>query len=405
MQNKASEKLVQKIHAQSYKLLELAEKKFDIKLDYSEEALTVADWLVTLFFKKHRDHYIKAAVMIGSYLGLVIIENLNGKWLKDLSIAKIGHLKGYAHPMTRAKKRLANGVDDSLVTYYKNLKLTTCQNSDFASNKELLEKYKQKLIEKDWDKVLMERMLDPNEERYIREEAAELLGKITDGRLKESLVDAARDSHNVYFAAITMQNYPIEEAHDSLLENLEETIDPFVRQQILLALGRISKPEAVDILIKYMNDRDELVGHFAALAIGAMKSDLVIDKLMAIMAGLKPGKRTHAITALEILGDKRAVPALIEALFSRDDEIREAAARALQYIPDERAFKPLVYCLKDRSSRIRILSAYALSNIGNDDALSHIKNLLTDEVKNVRLHAQHLMEWLKKGGRPQAKVI
>jgi len=402
---KVNEKIKNKIREHSEKLIELAEKKFCLNLDYSEEALVIMDDLVTLFLKIHREHYIKAAVMLGSYLGQAIIENLGGKWLKDLSINKIGSLKGSAHPMIRARKRIADGTDDSLVYYYKNLKLTSLRDSSFATDKKKLEKFREILRKNNCDRELLNRMLNREEPQYVREEAAELLGRIGRDDLTDELLKATEDPKTIYYAAIVLQNLPIKKAYEPLIKSLKKCNDIAIKQQILLALGEIKDQRALDVVIEYLDDDDEIVGHFASLAVGKIGGNGAVQKLLGIMAGLRPGRRSHAITALEILGNQKAVPALIEALFSRDDEIREAAARALQYIPDERSFKPLAYCLKDRSSRIRIYSAYALAFTGKPEALKHIKRLLKDDVQTVRLHATHLVKWLKDGGVPEAKVV
>jgi HEAT repeat protein len=405
LRQKASDKVIKKIQEQAETLVNLAEQKFKIRLDLSEESLVVADDFITVFFKIHREHYIKATVLIGSYLGEIIRNNIQGTWLKELSMDKVGKLKGVAHPMTRAKKRLSNGTMDSLVQFYRSLKLTTCRDSKFAPDKQKIENYRQILRQNEWDLILLARMLNDMEPQYVREEAAEVLGRLAKENLADPLILAAKDPENVYYASIALQGFPIKAAYEPLMENLKKTDSPTVKQQILMALGKIKEPQGVDEIIDFLADEDEIVGHFAALAIGNIGSPDAVDKLLTIMAGLRPGRREHAITALELLEDNRAVPALIEALFSRDDEIREAAAKALQYIPDERAFKPLAYCLKDNNSRIRVFASYALANIGNSEALAHIKKLLTDEVQNVRLHASHLVKWLEKGEKPQAKVI
>lgn len=401
----ASEKIRNKIKEQADKLVEMTHKKYGLELDYSEEALVLIDDLVTLFVKVHREHYIKAAVLLGSYLGETIIKNLGGEWQKDLSIGRIGQLKGAAHPMIRARKRIANGTDDSLVYYYRNIKLTTERDSSFAEDKEKLKSFREILNEGGWDRELLKRILDSKEPRYVREESAEFLGRIARDDLNKELVRAAGDRMTTYYSSIALQNHPVPDAYDPLMKNLKRCKDSATKQQILLALGEIKDSRAVDEILQYLNDSDEIVGHFAALAIGKIGGDNTVEKLLGVMGGLRPGSREHAITALEIMGDQTAVPALIEALFSRDDGIRESAARALQYIPDERAFKPLVYCLKDRSSRIRIYAAYALAFTGKPEALKHIKKLLKDDVQTVRLHATHLVKWLKKGGVPEAKVI
>jgi len=402
---KANKELLDKIKEQSEIFISLAEKKYGVRLDYSEESLVVADDLITLFLKFHKLHYIKASVHIGSYLGEVIIRNLGGKWLKDYSIKKIGKLKGFAHPIIRARKRLANGIDDSIVRYYRNLKLSNCRNSDFAKDQKKLDAYGDILLTDGWHRELLDRILNDDNPRYVREEAAELFGRLVKDDMNGELVKLANDPELVYFAAIALQGHPVKEAFEPLLKNLKETNYIPVRQQILLALGKLGDKRAFEEIIPFLNDEDEIVGHFAALAIGKMGGDSAVDELLNIMSGTRPGSVLHAITALEIIGDKKSVPALIEALFSRDEEVRESAARALQYIPDSRAFKPLVYCLKDRSSRIRIFAAYALASIGDNEAIPHIKKLLKDEVQTVRLHATHLLRWLQKGEKPAAKVI
>jgi len=405
LKSKASEKILAKIDEQAEAFIRMAGKKYNVFPDYSEEALLLVDDLITIFFKIHRDHFIKATVVIGSYFGQTIRKNIGGKWLKDLSLGKVGKLKGFAYPMTRARKRLANGTDDSLVAYYKNLKIATCRDSTFAADKEKIENYRSTLIENGLDILLLTRMLNDHEPRYVREEAAALLGKLARENIADPLVKAAKDPETAYFAAIALQGLPVKKACKPLLRHLKNNLPANVKQQILLALGKMHSPEIVDDIIKYIDDEDEIVGHYAAIALGEIGGSETIDKLLNIMADLHPSKVLHAITALEIMADRRAVPALIEALFSKDEEVREASARALQYIPDERAFNPLVYCLKDKSSRIRIYAAYALANIENQEVLPHINKLLTDDVENVRLHASHLVNWLKNGKKPEAKVI
>ena len=401
----ANQKIIQEIKKQSEQFIQFTERIYHVKLDYSEESLALADDLITVFVKLHKKHYIKAAVYLGSYLGETIIKNLGGKWCKDFSIKKIGKMKGYAHPMTRARKRLANGTDDNLVHYYKNLKLSNCRDSGFATNQEKLDEYGDILLKDGIQNELYNRIVNRDEHRYVREEAAELFGRLIKDDMNESLIKLASDPDLVYFGAIALQGHPVNEAFEPLLENLKKTEMIPVKQQILMALGKLKDPRALDVLISFLGDHDEIVGHFAALAVGKIGGEKAVDKLLSIMADLYPGNRLNAITALEIIGSPKCVPALIEALFSKEEEVREAAARALQYIPDERAFKPLVYLLSDRSSRIRVFAAYALASIGNPEAIPHIKKLLTDEVQMVRLHATHLLKWLKKGNIPAAKVI
>lgn len=380
--------------------LKMVEKKFKITMDFSEESLVLADYAITLFFKLRKSHYYRAAGFIGSFLGEVIIENLGGRWQRDLTLEKVGTMKGFAHPMIRAKKRLANGMEDSLAFYYRSLKLSTCEKTSFATNSEFIADAYAIFRRDGWDRKLLKRMLDESEKKYVREEAAALLGKLTDGKIVDRLIDGLKDPRSAYYCTIALQGIPNDKAFHALRDLLRKTRSPAVKMQAALALGEIANEEALEDLIDLLNDENELICHYASLAIGKLGGRRAIEMLLEIMSGHRPGKKLYAIAALEGIGDRMAVPSLIESLFSRDEEIKEAAVRALQFIPDERAFKPLVFLIKDRSYRIRTLVGYALANFGDSRALPYLKLLLRDEVQSVRHHGAKLIHWLENGVTP-----
>ena len=114
--------IIQSIKISTEKFKELSKRRFKIDLDSSEESLEIADDLISIFFKEHKSHHYQAVVLIGSYLGEVIIQNMNGEWQNDFSIIKVGEIETTVHPMHRAKKRLTAGLTDSLSNYYRNLK-------------------------------------------------------------------------------------------------------------------------------------------------------------------------------------------------------------------------------------------------------------------------------------------
>jgi HEAT repeat protein len=380
--------------------IKLVDKKFKIPLDLSEESLVLADDLITIFFKVRKNHWYRAAGFIGSFLGEMIIQNIGGRWQKDLTLEKVGQMKGFAHPMIRARRRMANGMTDSLVYYYRSLKLSTCQNTEFASQTDVLRKSYAILREGGWDKEILRRVLDDTEKRYVREESAELLGRIADKEAIEPLIKGLKDSKSAYYCAIALQGLPDQRAVPELLELLRKSRSPAVKMQAVMALGELRHEGAIEELVKLLDDENELLCHYASISIGKIGGDKALDMLLDILASQRPGKRVYAIAALEEIADRRSVPALIETLFSRDEEIKEAGVRALQNIPDERAFKPLLFLLKDRSYKIRTLVGYALANFEDSRALPYIKVLLKDEVQSVRHHAAKLIYWLENGKKP-----
>lgn len=404
-ETKVTEEIVKNLNASSQKFIDSVKKKFKINLNYSEESLEVADDLITLFFKEHKSHHYQAVVLIGSYLGSVIIKNLGGKWQKDLTIRKVGKLKVTINPMARAKKRLSGGLSESLINYYRNLKVNTCFETKFGTGGGLIKKAKEMLLKDKWDEKLYKRMLDEYEPKYIREEIADVLGKIGRKSLLTKLINDLKDPKTAYYSAIVLQRMPDKLSFEPLMELIKKTKSPAVKMQAVLSLGELKDERAVDTLIDLLGNENELVCHCVSIALGKIGGEAALKKLLDIMANLRPGQRVYAIAALEIMEDRRATPALIETLFSKDEELKEASARAFQFILDERAFKPLLYSLKDPSKRVKVLSAYALAHINSKEALPYIKELLKDDTEMVRNHIERLLKFLDHCNKPLIKCV
>lgn len=401
-----TEEVLHKIKEMSQTFIKTVKKKFKIDLDYSEESLVIADDIITLFFKKHRDHFYQAAVLIGCYLGEVIIKNLGGKWLNDHSIKKVGKTKIIIKPILKAKKRLASGLAESLVTYYRTLKTNSCFSLRFAEDNKKIETFRKILVKNKWDEELILRMFNHAESKYVSEEAADILSRIHSPKAVDKLIKALDSSTEfAYYAAIALQGFSLKKLYKPLMTALRKAKNNAVKMQILLALGNLKNTSCIDEIIGYLNDEDELLSYYASIAIGKIGGDKALKYLLNILGGLRKGRRLYAVSSLEIMQDKRSVPALIEALFSRDDQIREASARALQFVADIRAYKPLLYLFKEPSANLRILAAYALANIDKKKALGAIKELLNDKVELVRQHADNIIRHIESDNELMIKCV
>lgn len=397
---RADVKTVKKLDSHAESFLRMVEKKFKLKIDYSEESLLLSDDLISIFFKLRRNHYYIASSIIGSYLGSVIIKNVGGRWSKELAIEKIGNMKGVAQPLLRSKRRLANGMQDSIAFYFRSLKLSNSQDTSFAVDREKVMTYYKTLRDNGWDKELLKRLVDVAEKKYVREEAADILGRVGNESSLPMLLRALKDSKSAYFSAIALQGIPDESAFMPVMSLMKKTRSPALKMQLSLALGSIGNPQAATELTALLSDDNEILCHYASMALGKIKSPIVVDHILNAMVTLPQDRLVYAIFVLEELGDKRAVPALIETLFSRDDAVKEAALRALQNLPDERAFKPLAFLTKDKSYRIRTLAGYALANFEDNRVIPYIKQMFTDEVQSVRHHGAKLLYWLEQGKKP-----
>jgi len=112
--------------------------------------------------------------------------------------------------------------------------------------------------------------------------------------------------------------------------------------------------------------------------------------------------REQAARRLGRLGDRAAVPALIEALGDAEASVRREAAKALGFLKDARAVAGLVKALGDPDTTVRFYAAYALGEIKAPQAAGPLVRALRDPQWCVRSQAAWaLRETQRPGVLPQ----
>jgi phycocyanobilin lyase alpha subunit len=142
---------------------------------------------------------------------------------------------------------------------------------------------------------------------------------------------------------------------------------------------RVDDPTAIDILIAALNDEDD-------------RTEI----------GGYPLRR-NAARALGKLGDRRAVPALIEALACSDFYVREAAAQALEMLGDLSGVPTLLGLLQNQIPGtlpapeppylVQPFDAIleALGGLGATETLSQVRPFLDHEVPRIQYAAARAM--------------
>ena len=121
--------------------------------------------------------------------------------------------------------------------------------------------------------------------------------------------------------------------------------------------------------------------------------------LAPILAGLKDERmpvRWSAVEALGDLGNREAVPRLLELLHKEEAYRwnRRLAVSALGNLRDPRAVPPLLELLKDEDEFLRKITLFALKKIGDQKAFLPMVAMLRDPEPWVRRTAQRLLaEW------------
>jgi hypothetical protein len=147
---------------------------------------------------------------------------------------------------------------------------------------------------------------------------------------------------------------------------------PEARIKALRELAASGNPQAVDILIEALKDRDLQVPLVAAEILGRLRV-------------------------------ARAVPALAEALRAREDYISSAAAQALGNLGDA-AFNTLLQAVQDPNQNVRELAAKTLGRLG-PIALAPLTDLLArNPAKLMREAAAESLGHVRHGQAVQALV-
>ncbi len=145
-------------------------------------------------------------------------------------------------------------------------------------------------------------------------------------------------------AACTLAGYG-ELALDGLLEAAGSS-DGEIRHDAVFALGLGKTDRAFPVLVGALEDGEGFVREKAAWGLG------ISDR--------HPSVRQKAAWALGLIGDDRAVPALVASLDDANDSVRETAAWALGLIGDPSASEALETLTNDPDSGVRSTARWSL---------------------------------------------
>jgi HEAT repeat protein len=128
---------------------------------------------------------------------------------------------------------------------------------------------------------------------------------------------------------------PFEFADKENVEDLLQYIndpDPFVRVEVIQALGEIQEQQSLVAIFGCLNDENIYVRAYAADAlgkIGMINVSLTQSKLLSALDDPSPYVRAMMVSALGELQDARAITPLREMLQDKDETVRGMAAWAL----------------------------------------------------------------------------
>jgi HEAT repeat protein len=130
----------------------------------------------------------------------------------------------------------------------------------------------------------------------------------------------SRDVDTRWWAVRILAELSDGQAPDLIIAALEDE-DVSVRQCAALAITRHGDARAVPGLVQLLSDPDSLLARLAANALVAVGSPAV-HPLLELLRDGKPRARFEAVRALALIGDPRAIPALM-AVLEEDSTLME----------------------------------------------------------------------------------
>lgn len=136
--------------------------------------------------------------------------------------------------------------------------------------------------------------------------------------------------------------HPVKEAVSPLLEALEDQSD-LVKAEAAKALGVCNDERAFEPLVARLRDGSDSVKEAAAMGLGFLGKPEAVEPLCSLLSSdaISPSVANGAIVAMELLKDRRAVPALVHLLGHKERVTRDLAVSALLHFGDSRAYPAL----------------------------------------------------------------
>lgn len=179
-------------------------------------------------------------------------------------------------------------------------------------------------------------------------------------------------------AAGELAKHPCDESRDALISGMKTDGEWVVRFCCAEALGVLGDKKAVIPLTEALLDESNTVVEYAAKALGELKDERSIEPMIDVMRRFCGGDYTGVSGVCVGLGRMGdiAVPRLLELV---DTDIREHVLRALAKTGSPLAMELLVKAASDEndSGYFRSLMADGIGHIGGEKAIIELKDLLS----------------------------
>jgi HEAT repeat protein len=228
---------------------------------------------------------------------------------------------------------------------------------------------------------LIEELHSPN--KQMRLDAIHRLGKLGNAAVEPLIAQLESEDYEIRAsAAWTLGKIKDPRAIEPLIYALQHTSDP--ERATVQALGQMGAP-AVEPLMKILDHPDPEIRSRAIVALGLTNDRRAVSPLIYRLA-YDEDQYEVANDALLMLMHLRkiAVKPLVTALQKGDDRIRGSADLALSNIRDRKTVEPLIMALNDPVAEVRYGVISALQDIGDVRALPELERIAREDNDKTR---------------------
>ena len=184
------------------------------------------------------------------------------------------------------------------------------------------------------------------------------------------------------------------EAVNVLIKMLDDPEDQ-VKIEVIQSLGVIKDKTTIDPLISIWNKNDWIIRANIASTLGEIGHKRALDFLRESFKDKDPWVRFNIITAFDKIGDISAADMIDLALGDLDRKVRAAAVTALEHLPVPKRADKIIPMLNDPDDRVQANAIEALDHLSIIDPIPALtidvmKPLLESKNNRVRANAARL---------------
>ncbi len=236
------------------------------------------------------------------------------------------------------------------------------------------------------------------EDEWVHQAVLEALGNIGDPGQVDFLVRAMRTENEMIIHTALAGLAKIEQKSgigalariqeagldfQAIISSALQVHDLEIRKLAIWTLGGMGKEADLPALLEQLADFDEEIraaAHQALISIGGRH----LEAMLALYPGQEERVQKELIEILGEIGDKSAIPLVIEALENGTEPIRESAAKTMGAFRDLSTVEALIRRLNDSNASVRGACGSALGLLRAVKAIRPLIPLLDDPYADVR---------------------